>query len=86
MPLRLIQLKLVIDETMKFPTNYMFKFIVPKDELPNILGKLDGFKIREHNSSGGKYISVTAQKVFNTSDEIINVYKSVSSIKGLIAL
>jgi putative lipoic acid-binding regulatory protein len=42
--------------------------------------------IDERASAGGKYISVSAKKVFNNSDEIIKIYKSVSVIKGIISL
>ncbi len=80
------KLKMVMDETVEFPTEYMFKFIVPVAVVHQLLALLDGMDIDERASSGGKYISVSAKKVFNNSDEIMNVYKSVGVVKGIISL
>lgn len=80
------KLKMVMDETVQFPTEYLFKFIVPSSEVQVLLGILKGMDIDEKASSGGKYISVSAKKIFNNSDEIINVYRSVSAVKGIICL
>lgn len=86
MPERLWKLKLVLDETMEFPIEYLFKFIVPKSELHLVMGHLDGLEVFHRPSANGNYISVNAKKVFQTSDEIILIYKKVGTIKGLIAL
>jgi putative lipoic acid-binding regulatory protein len=83
---RLWKLRLVLDETVEFPTEYLFKFIVPKSEVHHVLALLDGLEIDERASANGNYISVSAKKIFDTSDEIIQVYKKVSGIKGLLAL
>lgn len=83
---RLWKLKLVLDETVEFPTEYLFKFIVPLSEVPHILYHLNGFEVTEKPSANGNYVSISAKKIFNESGEIIKVYRSVSSIKGLIAL
>lgn len=83
---RMWKLKMVLDETVEFPTEYLFKFIVPVAEVHQVLFILQGMDIDERASSGGKYISVSAKKVFDTSDEIIKIYKRVSVIKGIISL
>ncbi len=83
---RLWKLKLVLDETVEFPTEYLFKFIVPVSEIHKVLLQLQDFQIEQKSSSNGNYISVNAKKVFSNSDEIILVYRSVGTIKGLIAL
>lgn len=83
---RLWKLRLVLDETVEFPTEYLFKFIVPKAEVHHVIALLDGLDIEEKSSSNGNYISVSARKTFDTSEEIINIYKKVSTIKGLLAL
>jgi len=80
------KLKMVMDETVEFPSSYLFKFIVPVHEVQNLLKILDGMDIDERASSGGKYISVSAKKIFNSSEEIIKIYKAVSVIKGIISL
>lgn len=83
---RLWKLRLVLDETVEFPSEYLFKFIVPKSEVHHVIALLDGMEIDERASANGNYISVSAKKIFDTSDSIIQIYKKVSTIKGLIAL
>lgn len=83
---RLFKLKLVMDETVKFPTEYLFKFIVPATVIHQVLSILDGMDIDERASSNGKYISVSARSTFNSSDEIIAIYKKASAIQGIISL
>ncbi|MEA9357765.1 hypothetical protein SHI21_16155 [Bacteriovorax sp. PP10] len=84
--LRLSQLKLVLDETVKFPSEYLFKFIVPLEEIHQIIFIMQGMEIEQKASSSGKYISVSGKMVMNTSEEIILVYKRASVIKGIISL
>jgi putative lipoic acid-binding regulatory protein len=80
------KLKMVMDETIEFPTEYLFKFIVPVSEVHHLLTILHGMDIDERASSGGKYISVSAKKVFENSNEILKIYKNVAVIKGIISL
>lgn len=80
------KLKMVMDETMEFPTEYLFKFIVPVAVVHELLFILQGMDIDERASSGGKYISVSAKKVFQNSDEIMLIYKRVAVVKGIISL
>jgi putative lipoic acid-binding regulatory protein len=80
------KLKMVMDETVEFPTEYLFKFIVPVAEVHALIAILDGMDIDERASSGGKYISVSAKSTFQSSDEILKIYKNVAVIKGIISL
>ena len=84
--LRLSQLKLVIDETVKFPSDYLFKFIVPVDQIHQILFIMEGMEIEQKASSTGKYISVSGKMMMNKSEDIILVYQRASVIKGIISL
>lgn len=84
--LRLSQLKLVLDETVKFPSEYLFKFIVPVDQVHQILFIMQGMEIDQKASSTGKYISVSGKMIMNKSEDIILVYKRASVIKGIISL
>lgn len=83
---RLFKLKLVMDETVSFPTEYLFKFIVPVSEVHNVILILKGLDIDERASANGKYISVSGKGIFHSSDEIIKIYKSASVIQGIISL
>jgi putative lipoic acid-binding regulatory protein len=83
---RLWKLRLVLDETVEFPTEYLFKFIVPHTEVHLVLIHLEDMEVEHRPSENGKYISVSAKKKFHKSEDIIIIYKKMSSIKGLIAL
>ncbi len=84
--LRLSQLKLVLDETVKFPSVYLFKFIVPVDQIHQILFIMQGMEIEQKASSSGKYISVSGKIMMNKSEDIILIYQRASVVKGIISL
>ncbi len=74
----------------QFPTLYTFKFIVPanpdtKADIENIFTH-PSTKIQVKDSKTGKYTSLTIETFANTADEVINYYKSVSTIKNVIML
>lgn len=83
---KLIKLKLVLDETVTFPSEYLFKFIVPVGEVHQILFQLQGMEIEQRASSNGNYISVSGKMIMKSSDEIILVYQRAAVIKGIISL
>jgi len=83
---RLSQLKLVLDETVKFPSEYLFKFIVPVESIHQILFLMQGMEIEQKASSSGKYISVSGKMIMQKSEDIILVYQRASVIKGIISL
>lgn len=83
---RLYKLKLVLDETVAFPSEYLFKFIVPLAEVHQILFILKGMEIEQKASSNGNYISVSAKSMVNKSDDIIVIYQRAAVIKGVISL
>ena len=77
-------------ESTDWPSNYMFKFILPADDekkltLQNIF-KNHPVKIKERNSSKNTYVSISIEGVFDSPDEIISKYKEVSQIEGIIQL
>lgn len=83
---RLFKLKLVMDETVSFPTEYLFKFIVPVSEVHQVVLILQGLDIDERASANGKYISVSGKGIFHNSDQIITIYQRASVIPGIISL
>jgi len=83
---KLHKLKLVINETVEFPTEYYFKLIDTVAEIHQILFILQEMDIVQKASSNGNYISVSGKKMVTHSDEIIIVYKRASVIKGIISL
>lgn len=83
---KLHKLKLVMDETVTFPTQYIFKFIVPIAEVNKILFILNGMELEEKASNKGNFISITARSEMQTSDDIIKIYRMASGVKGVISL
>ena len=78
-----------LDESLDWPSVYMFKFIVPADNrkialIEVLLGP--EAEISTKQSSGGKYISITGKVVMLNALEVIEKYRSAADIEGLIAL
>jgi hypothetical protein len=78
-----------LNENHKWPSVYMFKFIVPDEEIPvnqalNLFGMEADVQIK--SSKTGKYISITAKELMLNADSVIGVYERASKIKGLMAL
>jgi hypothetical protein len=84
------KLKLTLDETTTFPSEYMFKFIIPSSkekfsQIENIFN-YRGAVINSKYSKTGKYNSITVMVVMKNSDDIITKYKEVSVVEGVISL
>lgn len=72
-----------------WPTIYMFKFIVPADnrKIALVESKFsDEAIITQNQSSNGKYISITIKEVMLNAESIIDKYKEMQGIEGLMAL
>lgn len=84
------KLKKSLDETSTFPTKYMFKFIIPadKEKFKNIETIFDniGAVINSKPSKTGKYNSLTILVNMQSADDIIDKYREVSKIDGVISL
>lgn len=84
------KLKIQLDETTKFPADYLYKFIVPTDEnqvqeVQSLFNK-GGAIINTKKSKTGKYISVSIRLKITSSNEVIEYYKKAEKIKGIISL
>lgn len=78
-----------LKEYHKFPSTYMFKFIVPNNvksvaQTEALFSEKAVISTRE--SKTGKYISVSAKEIILNSSEVIKVYRSAEKIEGLISL
>lgn len=84
------KLKLSLEETTTFPTDYMYKFIIPASKekftsIENVFNNL-GAVIKSKSSKTGKYTSLTILVRMKSSNEIITIYKEVSKVEGVISL
>lgn len=72
-----------------WPQVYMFKFIIPADNKKMALVESkfsDEANISQKESSNGKYMSITVKEVMLNADAVIQKYKDVSEIEGVMAL
>lgn len=78
-----------LNKEKDWPTIYMFKFIIPADnrKIALVESKFsDEAIITQKESSTGKYMSITIKEAMLTADSIIDKYKEMEGIEGLIAL
>jgi len=84
------RLKEQLWENSKWPSNYLYKFIVPTDEekIKAIHDIFDtrGAVIESKKSKKGTYTSVSITVNLKNPDEVIEKYKEVSVIEGIISL
>ena len=84
------KLKSNLEETTKFPSKYMFKFIIPTDEAKSeqikVIFNYLGAVISTKPSKTGKYKSLTVLVTMQSADDIIKKYKEVSEVEGVISL
>lgn len=84
------KLKDQLEDTTKFPADYMYKFIVPSDgkqvEEVEELFNNTGAVIKTKKSKTGKYISISIVLKIESANKVIDYYKKAEKIKGIISL
>lgn len=84
------RLKEQLDSTNTWPTDYLYKFIVPSDEgkIKQIQGVFDnmGAVIASKKSKNGRYTSLSITVNLENPDEVIQKYKEVGEVDGVISL
>lgn len=84
------KLKERLKETSLWPSEYLFKFIVPSekgkiDTIQNIFDNT-GAVIKTKESRKGTYTSVSINVQMKNPDAVIKKYKEVSVVEGVISL
>lgn len=85
-----IRLKEELSNTSLWPSEYLYKFIVPSDqnkvlEIENAFDNM-GAVIKTSQSKTGKYTSVSVNVRMQNPDAVIEKYIEVSGIDGIISL
>jgi len=77
-----------LEKVQTFPGLYPFKFILTGGaaKLTELRGVLPDDNFIETPSKTGKYISVTVKKWMLNANEVVDVYKKVGEIKGIMML
>jgi len=81
-----VAFKAQLERNHAWPSLYTFKFIVPSHKAGEVKELFPMHLSTERNSGNGNYISLTFRMMMPGSDAIINVYKKVRHIEGIIAL
>lgn len=79
-----------LKEAHDFPEDYLYKFIIPNDQakLTEIYRAFDGTKytVSSRESKNGNYISCSVSAFVIDADQVIEIYKEVGKIEGVIML
>lgn len=83
--------KTKLEETTSFPSDYLYKFIVKAEEIQKIaeIQKVfDGMQttITNKESKNGNYTSISIQVFMLDADSVIEKYKEVGKIEGVMML
>ncbi|MGB0452870.1 MAG: DUF493 family protein [Bacteriovoracaceae bacterium] len=82
----LVRMKELLDQQYTWPDKYMFKFIVPGGKEDEVKTLADVTSAQFRPSRSGKYVSMTFEKSIESSDEVIEIYKRLSKIEGIVSL
>lgn len=77
---------LILENEYTWPSEYIFKFIVPVDQKKELEEIFKGYELLFKNSKKGNYVSVTCKMTISESEEILVIYRKTSKIKGCISL
>ncbi len=83
-------LKEKLEATRDFPEDYLFKFIITNEESKHteIYRVFDNIKftLTTKESKNGKYTSLNMNAFVMDADQVINIYKEVGKIPGVMML
>lgn len=84
------RLKEQLLEVSKWPSNYLYKFILPTDDtkIKQIQDVFDntGAVIESKTSKNAKYTSLSITVNLKNPDEVISKYKEIGKVEGVISL
>lgn len=75
-----------LEKHYDFPTDYLFKFIVPMGQIEKLKSLFPPGKISLKHSKTGKYVGVSCKLNVESSNQIIDIYNQAYLIKGIISL
>ena len=76
-----------LDGYYDWPSEYLFKFIAPREQLEEVLGLFTPeAQVSTRESERGNYVSVTAEVRMDGSDAVIALYRRAGEIEGVMPL
>ncbi len=79
-------LKERLDAHYTWPNVYLFKFIVPREQSNQVIELLDDTNLKKKYSAKGRFVSFSCEKLVQSSDEVIALYRLMEKIPGIITL
>lgn len=83
---QLQSLKELLTQEYEWPSQYLFKFVTPKDKTDKVKALFPEQEIQERQSANGKYVGLSINIYMESPDTVIAVYQQASKIKGIISL
>ena len=80
------EFKRMLDQEHKWPTWYMFKFIVRRSKEDLVVGLFPEGQADVKASSKGNYRSVTAKLMMDSAQDVLDIYEKAYHIDGVLAL
>ncbi len=76
-----------LDDHYEWPAKYLFKFIVPYQKVDEIIRVFpEDQPVIQRASSGGKYVSISADVMMKSSEEVMTIYRNAYLVDGVISL
>ncbi|TRX39697.1 DUF493 family protein [Flavobacterium restrictum] len=84
------RLKVELDNSNTWPAAYLFKFIVPTvddnvDRVENAFNCM-GAVIKTTKSKTGKFTSISIDATVKNAQEVVDKYREVATIEGIVSL
>ena len=76
----------VLDETIKWPSVYVFKFIVPRAGLDDLSALFPDTQPVLRDSKNGKYVGFTIEREMSSSAAVMEIYRRAALIPGIMSL
>jgi putative lipoic acid-binding regulatory protein len=76
----------MLDEHHQWPCPYVFKFIVPTENLPLLIDLFEGETLTTRESKSGKYTSVTMESTMCSGESVMKTYHKAAQVPGLMSL
>jgi len=76
----------LLEQNHQWPDFYTFKFIVKAENQDQLIALLEGHDIQVRASDKGNWVSITTRLFVAHTDQVIEVYRVVAVVPGLMSL
>ena len=80
------RLRETLDRLHAWPGPYTFKFVVPSARVPEVRQAARDLPFTERVSSNGRYVSLSATVQIGAVEEVLDVYRAIDGIPGVVSL